>query len=144
MNKVIDQVDAKTGEIMRGFVVYVPHRPKVSEGWFMGFQEKFIAIAKDPDMTCGSAKVLMYLFGVLDFENFIHCSQKHISEELEMQQSHVSRAMSFLVSKGIVLQSPVVDGIKCYRLNPNYGWRGKVKNLDRYHRDHLKLVSSDQ
>jgi hypothetical protein len=47
VNKVIDQVDAKTGEIMRGFVVYVPHRPKVSEGWFMGFQEKsswFLAI----------------------------------------------------------------------------------------------------
>lgn len=110
----------------------------------MGFQNNFIAIAKDPDMTWGSAKVLMYLLGVLDFENFIHYSQKHIAEELGMHQSHVSRAMRFLVSKGIVLQSPTVGCIKCYRLNPNYAWRGKIKNIDKCNRDHLKLVSSDQ
>lgn len=109
----------------------------------MGFQEKFKTIAKDPDMTWGSAKVLMYLFGELDFENFIYCSQKDIAEELEMQQSHVSRAIRFLISKQIILESPKIGRVKCYRLNPNYGWKGKVSNLDKYHRDHLKLVSSD-
>lgn len=144
MNKVIEQVDVDTGEIMRGFVVYIPHRPKVKEPFFMGFQEKFELFATDPEMTGSSLKVLMYLFSKLDFENFIYYSQSDIAKAISMQRSNVSRAFRFLISKGIVLQSQKVGSIKCYRLNPNYGWKGKVSNLDKHNRDHLKLVSSEQ
>lgn len=143
MNKVIEQVDAETGEIMKGFVVYIPHKPKMKEKWFMGFQDQFELFATDPEMTGSSLKVLMYLFSKLDFENFIYYSQSDIAKAISMQRSNVSRAFRFLISKGIILQSPKVGGIKCYRLNPNYGWKGKVRNLDKYNRDHLKLVSSD-
>ena len=45
-----------------------------------GLQDTFIEIAKDPDMTGETMKVLMYLFGKLDFENFIQQTQIDVAE----------------------------------------------------------------
>ena len=40
---------------------------------------------KDPDMTGETMKVLMYLFGKLDFENFIQQTQIDVAEGLGMK-----------------------------------------------------------
>lgn len=138
MHKRIEQVDLDTGEVMQGCMVYIPYRPKITERWFMAFQDTFIEIAKDPDMTGETMKVLMYLFGKLDFENFIQQSQMDIAEGLGMHKQHISRAMRLLISKQILLEGPKVGRSKCYRLNPNYGWKGKVKNLENYQRDEMR------
>ena len=95
----------------------------------MAFQDTFIEIAKDPDMTGETMKVLMYLFGKLDFENFIQQTQIDVAEGLGMRKQNVNRAMQILTAKQIVLEGPKVGRSKCYRLNPNYGWKGKVKTL---------------
>ena len=50
MKKHIEQVDVETGEIL-GRMVWVPYKPRLTERWFMAFQDTFIEIAKDPDMT---------------------------------------------------------------------------------------------
>ena len=50
-----------------------------------GLQDTFIEIAKDPDMTGETMKVLMYLFGKLDFENFIQQTQIDVAEGLGMK-----------------------------------------------------------
>ena len=80
--KYIEQVDRETGEVMQGCMVYIPYRPRLTERWFMAFQDTFIEIAKDPDMTGETMKVLMYLFGKLDFENFIQQTQIDVAEGL--------------------------------------------------------------
>ena len=131
MNKYIEQVDRETGEVMQGCMVYIPYRPRLTERWFMAFQDTFIEIAKDPDMTGETMKVLMYLFGKLDFENFIQQTQIDVAEGLGMRKQNVNRAMQILTAKQIVLEGPKVRRSKCYRLNPNYGWKGKVKNPSR-------------
>ncbi len=140
MNKYIEQIDRETGEVMKGCMVYVPYRPRLTERWFMAFQDTFIEIAKDPDMTGETMKILMYLFGKLDFENFIQQSQMDIAEGLGMHKQHVSRAMKLLASKQIILEGPKVGRSKCYRLNPHYGWKGKVKNLETERKSHLKAI----
>ena len=82
MNKYIEQVDRETGEVMQGCMVYIPLPTKAYRKVVYGLQDTFIEIAKDPDMTGETMKVLMYLFGKLDFENFIQqthrdrCSRK--------------------------------------------------------------------
>ena len=86
---------------------------------------------KRPDMTGETMKVLMYLFGKLDFENFIQQTQIDVAEGLGMRKQNVNRAMQILTAKQIVLEGPKVGRSKCYRLNPNYGWKGKVKNPSR-------------
>ena len=90
MNKYIEQVDRKTGEVMQGCMVWIPHRPKLTERWFMAFQDAFEEIAKDPEMTGETYRVLMYLYSKLDFENFIQQSQKEIGEGLGLSLIHIS------------------------------------------------------
>ena len=140
MNKFIEQIDRETGEVMQGCMVYLPYRPKITERWFMAFQDSFEEIAKDPEMTGETFRVLTYLYSKLDFENFIQQSQKDVAEGLGMQKTHVSRAMRVLTSKQIVLEGPKVGRSKCYRLNPHYGWKGKVKTLQEARREQLRVI----
>lgn len=140
MQKYVEQVDRQTGEIMQGCMVWIPQRPKLTERWFMAFQDTFIELAKDPDLTLEPKNVLLYLFGKLDFENYIQQSQKEIAEGLGMRKEHVSRAMKILAGKQIILEGPRVGSSKCYRLNPNYGWKGKVKTLQEHRREQLQVI----
>ena len=56
--KHIGQIDQETGEIMQGCMVYIPFRPKITERWFMAFQDAFEEIAKDPELTLEPKNVL--------------------------------------------------------------------------------------
>jgi DNA-binding MarR family transcriptional regulator len=140
MNKRMTQIDPETGEIQEGCMVWIPHRPKIKERFFMGFQDALIEIAKDPEITQEPHKLLLFLFGHLDYENYIHISQKEMAEELGMQTSHVSRAMSLLCRKHIVELAPGTGRTKCYRLNPHFGWKGKVTNLNEARKKQLHLI----
>jgi len=140
MQKHVEQIDSQTGEVMQGCMVYIPYRPKLTERWFMAFQDSFEEIAKDGDMTGETYKVLFYLYSKLDFENFIQQTQMEVAKELGMQKQRVSRAMKVLTSKQIVLEGPKVGRSRCYRLNPNYGWKGKVKTLQEARKEQLKII----
>ena len=106
----------------------------------MGFQDALIEIAKDPEITQEPLKLLLFLFGHLDYENFIHISQKEMAQELGMTQSSISRAMSLLCRKYIVELAPKTGRTKCYRLNPHFGWKGKVTNLNEARKNQMKLI----
>lgn len=56
--KYVEQVDRETGEVMQGCMVYLPYRPRITERWFMAFQDSFEEIAKDPEITGETYKVL--------------------------------------------------------------------------------------
>jgi len=140
VNKYIEQIDRETGEVMKGCMVYIPYRPRLTERWFMAFQDTFEELAKDPELTLEPKNVLLFLFSKLDFENFIQLSQTDIAEGLGMHKQHVSRAMKLLTGKQIILEGPKVGRSKCYRLNPYYGWKGKVKNLETERRSHLRAI----
>ena len=43
----------------------------------MAFQDSFIELAKDQELTLEHKNILLYLFGRLDFENFIQQSQSN-------------------------------------------------------------------
>lgn len=151
----IASVDQDTGEILDGVIVYcgVKVNP-YGGGWVMNSQEALEELAADDDLTGKTYKVLLVIMGRLDFENWIQISQTEIAERLKMQLSHVSRAISLLEKKGIILRGPKVGRSYAFRLNPYYGWKGKVRNLNDYrikeedqkHREtlknHLKAVET--
>lgn len=140
MNKQIEQIDRETGEILQGCMVYIPYRPKITERWFMAFQDAFEELAKDREITSEPRRVLDYMFSKLDFENYIQLSQMDIAKALGMQKQNVSHAIKLLTTKQIVLTGPKVGRSKCYRLNPNYGWKGKVKTLQEHRREQLQII----
>lgn len=106
----------------------------------MAFQDGLIEIAKDGELTLEPTKVLMFLFGQLSFENYLHISQKDIAESLGMQKPNVSRAMKLLIAKGIILDGPKVGRMKSYRLSPDLGWKGRVTNLEKHRRSRLQVI----
>lgn len=134
--------DKDTGEVLEnGTFIYIPHKVKIKERWFMGFQEAFISLAKDKEIKGNDRRVLDYLFGQLNFENYIALMQKEIGESLGIKRPHVSASIKILVRKKIILKGPKLGCSHSYRLNHFYAWKGSVKSLDS-HKKHLRLVKS--
>lgn len=129
----IKSVDQSTGEVLDGVVVYCAvKRNPYANGWIMNSQEALETIAKDKDFTGETFRVLMYLLSRLDFENWIHTPLQEIADELGMKRPNISKAVNLLESKGILVRGPKIGRSYAFRLNPYYGWKGKVKNLDEY------------
>ena len=139
-SKNLGTVDLDTGEILEGVPVWVGRQPKIQDRWFMAFQDAFIKLAQDKDLTGETSRVLHYLMGRLDFENFIQVPQMEIAEQLEMQKQNVSRSVKLLIKKGILLRGPKIGRSSSFRLNPQYGWKGKVRNLDQAKRNRLEVI----
>lgn len=126
-------VDRRTGEVLDGVPVLCGvKRNPYGGGWVMNNQEALQIIAKDKDIKWETYRVLVYILSILDFENWIQVPLSDIANELEMQRSHVSRAIKVLESKDILLRGHRVGKSYAFRLNPDFGWKGRVTNLDEY------------
>jgi len=138
-------VDLETGEIQEGAMVWIGiKRSPYGSRWYMSSQDAAIELAKDPIIgkSAEAMRVLWYMVGRLDFENFIQVPQTEIAEELGMHKQHVNRAVKILIDRGVLLRGPKVGRSSSWRLNPHFGWKGKVKNLNEARRKHLSVVSS--
>ena len=125
-------VDKYTGEEY-GFPVIVGRkRSPYSKGWVMNSQEALEIVAKDKDITGETYRVLFFVCARLDFENWVQISITEIAQELELKQPNVSRAIKQLENKEIILRGPKVGRSYAFILNPNFGWKGKVSNLEEY------------
>ena len=128
-------VDKYTGEEY-GFPVIVGRkRNPYGNGWVMNSQDAAILLAKDKDIKGETHRVLWIIIGILDFENWVQLSITDIAKELKMHQPDVSKAMKILEEKEIILRGPKVGRSYAFMLNPEFGWKGKVKNLDEYRKE---------
>jgi predicted transcriptional regulator len=126
--KRLQIADIDTGEVQ---YAVVPLRKKhITGGFFLAMQEAFIWLAKS-NLPHEQLRVLHYLFGKLDFENWLRVSQAEISKELEMKRSNISRAIKALVDRGILHKGPKVGTSWTYRLDPSFGYKGRGKNLKK-------------
>ena len=126
-------VDQNTGEVLDGLIVYCGvKRNPYAKGWVMNSQESLEIIAKDRDLTGEAHRVLWYLLSRLDFENWIQVTQREIAEELGLKKQNASRSISLLESKRIIIRGPKIGRSYAFRLNPYFGWKGKIRNLDDY------------
>lgn len=144
----VDRVmDTKTGEILDlrerpGMFVYIPDRPRWREGWFMAIQDAFVVLAKDKALSGRPMRVLTYMMGRLDWDNYIMLTQAEIARELDLHRQDVSTAVRLLVERGIVQEGPRVGRSHSYRLNSTYGWKGKTVNLRDRRRGEIAAATS--
>jgi DNA-binding transcriptional regulator GbsR (MarR family) len=125
-------IDKYTGEQF-GFPVIVGRkRNPYGKGWVMNSQDAAILLAKDKDIKGETHRVLWLIIGILDFENWVQISITEIAEELGLKQPSVSRAMKVLEEKEIILRGPKVGRSYAFMLNPEFGWKGDVTNLEDY------------
>jgi DNA-binding transcriptional regulator GbsR (MarR family) len=149
--KLKGYVDKYSGEEF-GFPVIVGRkRNPYGKGWVMNSQEAMLSLAKDKDIKGETHRVLWFIGGILDFENWVQLSVTEIASELDLKQPHVSRAMKVLEDKQIILRGPKVGRSHAFMLNPEFGWKGKVVNLEDYRREEwdnetkrLKIIHSTQ
>lgn len=133
--KLKGYVDKYTGEEY-GFPVIVGRkRNPYEKGWVMNSQEALEIVAKDKDIKGETYRVLFFICARLDFENWVQLSVTEIAQELDLKHPSVSRAMKVLETKEIVLRGPKVGRSYAFMLNPEFGWKGKVKNLDEYRQE---------
>lgn len=136
-------VDQKTGEVLEKeqyTFVAIPARQKIKEDWFMAFQDAFKELAKDREIRGEPRSVLDYLMANLSFENFIAIEQITVSKELGIDKTNVSKAFKILVEKSIIEQGPRIGNTRSYKLNPFYGWKGRVKSLQEERKKRLKSI----
>lgn len=108
----------------------VPLKRKViTGGFFMAIQEGFIWISQLEGIKLQEMRILLYIMGKLDFENYINISQKQVAEALGMKKQNVSAAFKTLEKYGIIHKGPKVGLSWTYRLDPNFGYKGKAKNI---------------
>jgi len=136
--KLKGYIDKYTGKEYSFPIILIDKRNPYSKGWFMNNQETSILLAKDKDIKGQTHRILRFIEGILDFENWIHISISQIAKELEMYRPDVSKAMKLLQQKEIILQGPKIGKSYTYMLNPTFGWKGKVKNLEKYRQEKEK------
>lgn len=131
MKKRIGTIDLNTGEILEGTPVWVGKKARSPYGarWFMASQDAVLELSKDKEITGEAFRVFMYLCSRIDFENYIQVPQKEIAADLELKSPNISRAISLLEKKRIIIRGPKVSRSSSFRLNEKYGWKGKVRNL---------------
>ena len=133
--KLKGYVDKYTGEEF-GFPVIVGRkRNPYGKGWVMKSQEALEIVAKDKDIKGETYRVLFFICARLDFENWVQLSNTEIANELDLKRPHVSRAIKVLEEKEIILRGPKIGRSYAFMLNPEFGWKGKVKNLDEYRKE---------
>ncbi len=128
-------VDKYTGEEYGFPVIIGRKRNPYAKGWVMNSQEAMVILAKDKDIKGETHRVLWFIGGILDFENWVQLSVTEIAEELELKRPNVSRAIKLLEQKEIIIRGPKVGRSHAFMLNPEFGWKGQVKNLDEYRKE---------
>lgn len=131
--KYIMVTDEETGKIKGCF----PLKSKnLGRGWVAVYQQVITQVAKEK-LTGEQYSVFLYLLGKVDFENYLTISQKELSEELNMKQPHISRAINKLCELKIIVEGPRAGLNKTYRLNPYVAHKGSnrdstIIDFDKY------------
>ena len=128
--------ERNTGQILREILppVVFLRRPKIFNelygkgAWWVMADALARLMAFDKELSRQEpTRVFWYLVMRLDFENYIRVPQMEIAQALEMKKSSVSRAISLLESKSVLLRGPKIGQSYSWRLNPNCGFKGNPR-----------------
>jgi hypothetical protein len=137
--------DRETGELLEGVAVWIGRKIASPYGrqWMQVNQDALAEIAADRDIGLEAWRVFAYLNARLDFENLIVVPQTEVAAALGMKQPAISRAVKLLADKQIILRGPKIGSVSSFRLNPHYGWKGKIQNLTKARQKRLQVVADE-
>ena len=122
--KKIIQLDADTGELVTGTMVWVEDKPPKAMGQFVKTYQNGLAALAAYRFTGETYSVMLHLMSKLSFDNWINVTQAEIGNSLGLAQPSVSRAMKVLVEKKVILEGPKKGRCHTYRLNYAIGYKG--------------------
>jgi Winged helix-turn-helix DNA-binding len=141
----VGMVDLDTGELLQSGVpiwVGVKVKSPYEEGWVAMNQHFLEEFAARQDIGRQTYRVFLYLDARLNFRNLIHVSQADIATALKLPKQNVNRAIRKLEELGILIRGPKIGKSCSWRLNPNAGWKGKVKELRPAIEQHAQTIKT--
>ena len=108
------------------------------------FQNASELLATDEHLQGNDHRVLWLLFSYLDMKNYISINQMDIAEKLNMKKTNVSRSISTLIDRGIIIKGPRVGKGFTYILNSKYGYKGHLKDIKDVRKKHLQLIEEQE
>ena len=124
-NKKFCMVNQETGQVEAFIPVIFPKKKFLWGGEFMLVFQDFLLNLANSKLTQEQYRVLCYLMGKLDFENYIVIKQTQAAKELGIKQPNISAAIKKLEELDIICQGPRSGMVKSYQLNPYYAFKGK-------------------
>lgn len=109
---------------------------KLGVNWMAFYQDSLRWLATE-NLPNEQYRVLLYLLGKLDFENYIRIPQKDVAEALGMKRPAVTRAIGGLLKRDVLARIKIGTA-NTYRLNPYVGYKGKDPTKTVIEYDELK------
>ena len=103
---------------------------KNKDFFFMFQSEHLTKLAFNENLQGSDLRLLLFLFGYLDFENYISITQKEIVAIAKTGQANISKSLGRLEQQG-VLTKEKKGNRNVYRLNPSYAWKGKISAFQK-------------
>ena len=81
-------------------------------------------LALEPGLTGEAFRVFHYACSILEFSNWCYLYPTVISEKMKLRRQHVTRALSILEDKGLLIRGEKRGRHYLWRLNPEVAWMG--------------------
>lgn len=125
-------VNDTTGEIDFPVAFVVPKQKKiVGEPFMLMFQHALVEVSKNRALTGMDRRVLLYLIGVMEYENLVRLTQRQIAEELQTSQQEVCKSIQKLYDEGYVSIDEVYGKAYIYKVSEDLVWKGKTENREK-------------
>ena len=116
------------GVIRDGVKLYSPpKRPRYMDNFQTtpDFTHQYLAL--EPGIGLVAHRVFHYLCYVLQYDNWVDISTVWVAEKLSLKRQQVSRAISVLEKKGLLIRGEKIGRHYKWRLNPEATWKGTAK-----------------
>lgn len=81
-------------------------------------------LALEPGLTGEALRVFHYACSILEFSNWCYLYPKVIAEKMRLKRQQVTRALSILENKGLLIRGEKEGRHYRWRLNPEVAWMG--------------------
>ncbi len=116
------------GVIRDGVKLYSPpKRPRYMDNFQTtpDFTHQYLAL--EPGIGLVAHRVFHYLCYVLQYDNWVDISTVWVAEKLSLKRPQVSKAISTLEKKGLLIRGEKIGRHYKWRLNPEATWKGTAK-----------------
>lgn len=124
-----------TGELEQAKVTVIVQKDKPKfkgEPFTLLFQASTRAISRDIKPV--TAKLLIHLCAIVEYNNLIPQGKKEMAEELGYSIRQVERALNELESMKVIIRSkhPQDNRLSMYHINPYQSWKGAAKERGKH------------
>lgn len=127
-------VNEMTGEVVE-LSAGIPGTRKWSVPRVQLFQQGIQRVAEEGILGKEAWRVLGYLLGILDWDNWLVVPQVKIANALGMLQQQVSRAVKVLVENNLLVQAGRPYPRSAYRLSSDFAYKGQYNGWQKRQRE---------